>query len=141
MKYRKQEGVIIVSLEKGDSLRSMVEDLAAKLGIGGAEVSAVGAVEDADLGCYVLADKKYVRRGFAGILELVSLQGNLTIKDGKPFLHAHVAMSGEDFAVHGGHLFDAKVGVVVEMFIRPLAGPLQRIFCDEIGLARWEPNI
>lgn len=133
-------GVWIVSLERGDAIRESVEGLAKRQGIGAAKIEAVGAVEDAELGFYRLAEKRYVRKTFGGILELVSLQGNLTLKDGEPFLHAHVAISGEDFFVHGGHLFDAKAGVVIEMFITPFAPPLPRIMCDEIGLARWEPE-
>jgi predicted DNA-binding protein with PD1-like motif len=133
-------GRLIVSLERGDDLRQVVESLAAKAGVVAAELSAIGAVEDPELGFYDLTRKEYVRKPFPGIWELVSLQGNITLRDGKPFLHAHVAIGGADFRVFGGHLFEAKVGVVVEMFIVPIGRPLQRIPCDEIGLARWEPN-
>ena len=138
--HRESDGTLVVALMRGDRLREHIEGLAARHGVQAARVHAIGAVEDAELGCYVLADKKYLRKVFPGILELVSLQGNVTLKDGKPFLHAHVVVSGEDFAAFGGHLFDARVGVVVELFIRPLATPLPRIMCDEVGLAAWEPG-
>lgn len=138
--HREKDGTCVVSLMRGDAIRAIVEDLAAKAGIVAARVTAIGAVETPELGYYRLDTKEYVRRTFPGILELVSLNGNITLRDGKPFLHAHVAVSGEDFAVYGGHLFDAKAGVVVEMFITPLETPIPRIMCDEIGLARWEPG-
>ena len=141
MKSRLEHGGrLIVSLERGDDIRSVVETLAAEKGIVAAELSAIGAIEDPLLGFYDLRDKEYRRKPFPGIWELVSLQGNITMRDGKPFLHAHVAIGGSDFRTFGGHLFDGKTGVVIEMFIVPLGRPLHRIPCDEIGLARWEPD-
>jgi len=138
--HRENDGTYVVSLMRGDLLRESIEGLAVRENIVAAQLSAIGAVEDPELGCYLLEKKEYLRRTFPGILELVSLQGNLTLKDGRPFLHAHIAVSGEDFVVFGGHLFEAKAGVVVELFIRPLSTPLPRILCEEIGLARWEPG-
>jgi len=137
---RQDDGLLIVSLERGDDLRGEIEALALREGIGGAEINAIGAIETPELGYYDLPTKTYLRRTFDGIYELLALQGNLTMRDGKPFLHAHVALGGRDFLALGGHLFDAKIGVVVEMFIRPTQSPLLRIPCDDIGLARWEPN-
>ena len=129
-------GLYAVGLERGESLRERVEGLCAERGIMSGFVSAIGAVEDPELGCYELAEKRYLKRSFPGIWELVSLQGNVTQKDGKPFLHAHVSLSGSDFAVFGGHLFDAKVGLVVEMSISPVR-PIGRTLDEAIGLACW----
>ncbi len=134
------DGRVIVSLERGETLRDTIESLAAELGIQAARISAIGALENPELGCYELDDREYLHRTFEGIYELVSLEGNISLLDGEPFLHAHVAISGPDFQVQGGHLFDARVGVVVEMFVEPCDGPLPRMYCDAIGLARWEPG-
>lgn len=136
---RQNDGLLIVSLERGDDVRGEIEALAFQEGIGGAELTGIGAIEGPELGFYDLAAKTYLRRTFEGIYELLALQGNLTMRDGKPFLHAHAALGGRDFQSFGGHLFEAKVGVVVEMFIRPTDAPLLRIPCEKIGLARWEP--
>ncbi len=141
MKYRRErDGRLIVSLERGDDLRAEVERLAIREKIVAAELSAIGAIENPELGFYDLPKKEYVRKPFSGIWEVVSLQGNLTLRDGTPFLHAHIAISGNDFHVFGGHLFDGHAGVVIEMIVHPLEIPLHRLPCEEIGLARWEPN-
>lgn len=126
-----------LGLERGDAVRAIIEEFAAARGIGLAEVSAIGAVADPELGYYDLARKQYVRKVFAGDWELASLQGNITIKDGKPFLHAHVVLGGPDFAAVAGHLFDAKVAVVVEAFMRPHGGRIERSFIEEVGLHCW----
>lgn len=140
MKTRIEATRIIVSLERGDAVRSCVEAVAKERGILGASVTAIGALENPELGFYHLNEKRYDRRAFPGIWELVSLAGNITEKDGAPFLHAHVAIGGQDFTVRGGHLFDATSGVVVELVIEPFDRPLMRVACEDIGLHRWEPE-
>ncbi len=138
MRIRQEKsGLLIVNLSRGESIRENVERLCEERGIHGARVEAIGGVEDPDLGCYELPDKKYLRRSFPGIWELLSLQGNIALKDGKPFLHAHVSLSGPDFMAFGGHLFDAKVGLVVEMCLSPLEA-IERKLDETIGLACWD---
>jgi len=117
-----------------------VQRLAAERGIEAARVTAIGAIEDPEIGVYNLDTKSYDRKVFPGIWELLSLNGNLALLDGKPFLHAHVAIAGDDYSVKGGHLFDALVGVIVEMFVDPYPTPLPRLACEEIGMPRWEPG-
>lgn len=141
MQYRKEiSGLYVVSLERGEFIRSTIEGLCVKEGIRGAMLSGIGALEDPELGFYRLNLRNYDHRTFQGIFELVSLQGNITLKDDKPFMHVHVAIGDEDFQVFGGHLFDARVGVVVELFLTQLERPLLRLPCEDIGLPRWEPN-
>ena len=138
MKVRKDpKGTLIVGLERGDDVRASVEALAQKEGIACARVSAIGAVEGAELGYYDLQRKEYLRKTFAGIWELVTLEGNITLKDSRPFLHAHVSIAGADYELRGGHLFDARVAVVVEMFIDIFSEPLPRRYQEDVGLPCW----
>lgn len=138
MKVRKDpNGTFIVGLERGDKVRASVELLAQQEGLACARISAIGAVEGAELGYYDLERKEYLRKTFTGIWELVSLQGNITLKDGSPFLHAHVSIAGRDYELRGGHLFDARVAVVVEMFIETFSEPLHRRNNEDVGLMCW----
>lgn len=134
------DGRLVVSLARGEMLRACIENLAIQRGIRGARISAIGAIEDPELGCYDLPSQSYDKRVFPGIWELLSMEGNISLLQGRPFLHAHVSISGHDYQALGGHLFDARVGVVVELFIDPLSTPLPRIPCAAIGLPRWEPG-
>lgn len=138
---RDPNGLWMVSLFRGEPLRKNVESFAAEHGIEGARITAIGAAEDPELAFYDLAEKKYGTRIFKGIWELLTGDGNITLKDGKPFMHMHAAISGHDFQVFGGHVMDFTVGVVIEMFIDPLGAPLERRMCDEIGLPMWHPEI
>jgi len=138
--HREQDGRIVVSLMRGDALRASLEEVAGHAGIVAARVSAIGALEDPTLGCYDLSSKTYSDRTFPGIWELLSLSGNISLRDGKPMLHAHASISGDDYRALGGHLVDAKIGVLLEAFIEPYPTALHRQMCDEIGLPRWEPG-
>jgi len=138
--HREPSGLWVISFARGDTVRDPIESFAKEHSIVGAKISGIGALEDPELGCYDLATKTYDRRTFNGIWELLSIEGNLSLKDGEPFLHAHVTISGHDYAAMGGHLFDSKVGVVMELFVDPLATPLHRYPCEAIGLPRWEPG-
>jgi predicted DNA-binding protein with PD1-like motif len=140
MKTRRDgNGLWVVLLERGDKVRESVEGFAAQVGLGGARISAIGALENPELAVYDLPQKKYYSRTFEGIFELLTADGNITLKDGRPFMHMHVAIGDHEYRVHGGHLKDAVVGVVVEMFMEPLAEPLSREMDEDIGLPSWAP--
>ena len=138
--HREQDGRILVSLGRGDDLRECLEGLATELGLGSARVSGIGALEDPELGSWDVGERVYHKRVFPGVWELLTLEGNLSLLEGRPFLHAHVTLSGHDYAVYGGHLFGARVGVVAELFVDPHPTPLPRKMWEVTGLPRWEPG-
>jgi uncharacterized protein len=49
--------------------------------------------------------------------ELVSLIGNITLRNGKPFVHVHMVVSLSDGSTRGGHLLDAHVSPFAEIYI------------------------
>jgi uncharacterized protein len=55
--------------------------------------------------------------------ELVSLIGNITLRNGKPFVHAHMVVSLSDGSTRGGHLLDAHVSPFVEVYIVEAKSP------------------
>lgn len=138
--HRETDGRILLNLDRGEDLRSTVEGLAADWGLVSARISAIGALEDPELGCWDAQARLYHKQVFPGLWEMLSLNGNLSLLEGRPFLHAHVTLSGHDFAVKGGHLLEARVGVVVEAFIDPYPTALPRRMCQEVGLPRWDPG-
>ena len=68
---------------------------------------------------------------------MVSLLGNISLKDGEPFAHIHVALGDPEGRVYGGHLISGEV-FVAEVFVQELLGePLERK-PQENGLALWD---
>ena len=109
MKYKKIENKILLSLNKGDEILQSIYKLAEKENLKFCWLSGIGAFENITLGAYPLEKRDYVKKQFKGEYELTSLLGNITIKEGNPFVHIHVSMSDEEFKAYGGHLFSGYI--------------------------------
>ncbi len=74
-----------------------------KKGITAASLTAFGAVEKASVGFFV-GDGQYSTITCDGPLEVLSCVGNVSLKEGKPFIHAHIAVADKEGKAYGGHL-------------------------------------
>ena len=68
------------------------------------------------------------------------LEGNISLKDGKPFAHIHLVLSDEEGRSIGGHCFEGCYVFVCELVIRELIGEeLYRVPQEECGgLNLWD---
>jgi len=72
-------------------------------------------------------------------LEILSLTGNISQKDGEIFPHLHVVLSGKDAKAIGGHLLNDALVYAFEYQIIPFEGkPFVRKFDDDTGLFMWK---
>ena len=116
-----QENSHLVVLSKGEAFIAGLTEYCKEHSVKGAFYNAIGALENVELGYYDLHNQTYVRKTFSdGDYELVSAHGNLTLKNGEPYVHIHASISGPDFQVFGGHLFEATVAVTAEVQLTPL---------------------
>ena len=106
-------------------------------GIINGQISGIGAVKEIEMGAYDLDSKSYLRKQYPDNHELISFQGNITLKNGNPFIHAHITIGNHDLHTRGGHLFEMKVAVVGEFIIRNIESNVHREFDKNIGLAVW----
>jgi hypothetical protein len=84
----------------------------------GVFLSGVGMFKNFKIGWFSSIKEKYMSDSFKTPHELVSLSGNISLKDEKAFSHIHVSLAGEDKKIIGGHLFEAYVCNTVELFIK-----------------------
>ncbi len=138
MEFRKVDNCYYVYVQKDESVLETLTKFCNDNGIQNGQVFGIGAIKDIELGAYDLDTKHYTRKLFEGTWELIGMQGNITILDNAPFIHAHVTIGDHDFNVKGGHLFAGNVAVVGEFIIIPLAGDAKRKSNQEIGLATWK---
>ncbi|HBD87286.1 MAG TPA: DNA-binding protein [Clostridiales bacterium] len=136
MEYKIFGNQIVVRLDPGDELVKSVLALAEKENIRLASVTAIGASDDVTLGIFDVKTKRYGSvRYHTADYELASVCGNLSRKDGEPYLHLHAvignSLRGE---CHGGHLNAAVISATGEIFISVAEGEAGRRFCDEVGL-------
>ncbi len=130
MKYFVSGSRYIIRLDAGEKIIASLLSLCERDGIGSGFFNGLGAVGEAELGHFNPATGDYSWTKLAGSYEIVSLYGNISVVDGKPFIHAHASLGDETFAVRGGHLREAVVSVTCEITLTR--------FKDDIGRKRDE---
>ena len=134
MEYRKFESAYLLRLDRGEEITASLLRLAEEEGIRLAQVSGIGAVHDFTVGLFDPAVKQYFSNRFTGNFEIVSLTGNLTVMEEKPYLHLHLSAADAEGRVVGGHLNRAVISATCEMVVREIPGTVDRAFSPEIGL-------
>ncbi|MFT3932910.1 MAG: DNA-binding protein [Chitinophagaceae bacterium] len=124
--YRKDGNNYLLVLKRGQPLIASLVAFMEKEKLPGASLSGIGAVQDAEVAYYNINEKKYQYKKFDGSMEVLSLTGNLGYFENKPIVHAHVALGGPDFTMHGGHVREATVSLILEIFIVPTTKPITR---------------
>jgi len=124
----------IYSLKGGAKVPDDILALAKKEGIRTARVEAIGGVEELRLAYFDHVAKRYEEHDFREFLEVTSLLGNITMKDGKPFLHVHGNFGRRDLSALAGHVMSAKVFPLLEVVITPTKNRALRKFDDDLGL-------
>ena len=138
MDFKRDGNRLLVRLHTGEEIMQIVQQFAQEQKIKNAAVIGIGAAENLDLGYWDREKREYARRQFADPHELLSLSGNLSWRDGSPFLHAHVLLANRDFAVTGGHLFAATITATAELQIWPGELELRREMDESVGMKLWD---
>lgn len=124
-------------LERGEEMISTLTDFCTEEGIHNAFFQGIGAVEQVEIGYYDLATRSYVFRQEDAVFEVASLQGNVALVDGAPFVHAHAVLSRTDdsCACIGAHLKQASVAVTLEISLTDLSNSsFERQQDEAVGL-------
>ena len=124
----------LYSLKAGAKIPDDIVTIAAREKIATARVEAIGGVDKLRLAYFNRASKKYEEHDFAEFFEVTSLLGNITQKEGKPFLHVHGNFGRKDLSVVGGHVMTAEVFPIMEFVITPTKNRALRRFDEALGL-------
>ncbi len=124
-------------LDHGKDIIGQITDLAVEKEIETGFVNAIGALSRAELGYYDQASQKYIEIQIDEPVELASCSGNISLRDGQPFVHAHAVLSDREGRVWGGHLTSGPV-FAAELYMQELLGlPLKRVPDSITGLNLW----
>jgi len=129
----------LLVLERGEELHESLARFASENDLTAAWLAGIGGASSVELGFYDLALRDYSWRTLDETLEIVSLTGNLSIVDGKPFWHIHGVFSDKDYQALGGHVRSMTVGLTCELHITPLDIALTRNLDSTTGLKLLEP--
>ena len=122
------------ALRAGETLPDSILRIAIKERIRTATLAGIGGVDRLTLGYYNRRTKRYEEHSYNGFMEVTSLLGNITEKDGKPFLHAHGTFGRRDMGVIGGHLIRARIYPTLEFTLEPTTNKGLRKFDERTGL-------
>lgn len=134
MEYRKFGESYVVRLDPGDEIVDSMLSLASAEKLTLASISGMGAVNQVTLGIFCPDTKQYQANIFRADFEIVSLTGNLTSHNGRPYAHLHMAVGDCAGRVYGGHLNRAVVSATAEIVVRSMDGIVERAPNSEIGL-------
>lgn len=136
MKAKNKNNVHILVLERGDNVIETITKYCADTNITSGVFTGIGAVERVKIGYYDLEKREYFFRDEPGVFEVASMNGNVALVDGKPFIHAHAVLSRCDETLEciGAHIKEAFVAVTLEVFLTPLDISLGRELNESIGL-------
>lgn len=102
-------------------------------------IAAIGAFTEVTVGYYDQKERRYYKKRLRGDIEIVSCLGNVSVKDGQPFLHLHAALGDKRLRMLGGHLFPGSSVFAAEARIDELAGGRRvRVPDARTGLALWD---
>lgn len=125
----------MLRLDRGEKLLECLNRLVVQENIQAAWLYGLGGAEWAELGFYDLEAKEYQWQTFTELMEITSLQGNLTWVGDQPKWHIHGTLSGRDHRAIGGHVKELVVGGTCEISLRILPDlTLRRQRDDKTGL-------
>ena len=135
MRFTRSNSVYIIKIEKGEEVVDTLSAFCQEEGISNAYFSGIGAAKDVSCGYYALEEKKYYFTEYPELVEVVSLTGNIALKEGKPFIHMHGVFTGRDNRAFGGHIERMTAGIVLEVILHTLQTAIEREYDEETGLA------
>lgn len=139
--YRKDGNNYLLVLKVGQPLIASLTAFMEKEKLPGASITGIGAVKNVEVAYYDIDAKKYKYKKFGPSMEVLALTGNLGYFEGKPIVHSHIALADSDYAVHGGHVKEAEVSLILEIFITPTTKPITREWNKEFPELRTMTTI
>jgi len=107
----------ILSLDNHVEIVEALADFCRKKNILAGNVLGIGAVSEATFRFLDPATLKYVDKTFEEQMEITNLTGNISEKDGEPYLHIHLTCSRRDYTCIGGHLLKARINGACELLV------------------------
>ena len=142
MDYRKFGETYYIRMDKGDEIISRLLEICKKEQIASAVFSGIGGCSEAQVQTFIPEKRTFETETVSGMLELVSLNGNIiTDEKGELCHHTHAMFSyknGEEHCTSAGHIKSITVLYTAEIELRPVVdGIIKRKFDSETGTGFW----
>ena len=143
MEYRKLGETYYIRMDRGDEVIASILEICRVESIPSAFFSGIGGCKSAELQVFIPEKGEFETEQLEGMLELVSLNGNVvTGDDGQLFHHTHSLYTFKKDGKHrvaGGHLKSTTVLYTAEIELRPtVGGSIGRKRDPETGTGFWD---
>ena len=143
MDYRKYGEAYYLRVDRGEEVISSILDVCRKEGLASVTFSGIGGCSSAEIQTFIPEEGAFETRQLAGMLELVSLIGNvISDEQGELHTHAHAAFAhkeGDEHHVSAGHVKSIVISYTAEIEIRPVIGGRIMMKHDpETGTGFWD---
>lgn len=128
------EARYLLVFDKGDEVVGSLLDFAHEEQLTAASFTAIGAFSDVTLGFFERERKDYKRIPLDEQVEVLTLSGDIALKDGEPQVHAHAVVGKTDGSAWGGHLLEAHAWPTLELVLVESPGEFRRAIDEETGL-------
>jgi len=141
--YRKLGETYYVRLDRGDEIIGSLMEICEKEKIMSATFSGIGGCGSAEIQTFIPETGQFEVRNLKGMLELVSLNGNIVSDEsGKLYHHTHAAFAYKENNEHlmdAGHIKSVVVLYTAEIELRPIVGGIiRRKYDPETGTGFWD---
>lgn len=143
MEYRRFGDTYYIRMDRGDEIVASLFDVCKKEGIQSACFSGIGGCSDAEMQIFIPERGEFETERVEGVLELVSIMGNIVSDDDDQlFHHTHALLTYLENGAHksvSGHLKSTTVLYTAEIELRPVqGGVIRRKFDPETGTGFWK---
>ncbi len=121
--------------DTGDEAMSELIQFAKANRLAASHFTAIGAFREVTLGYFDWESKQYKKIPVHDQVEVLSLIGDVAVKDGEPKVHAHVVVGRSDGSTRGGHLIEGHVRPTLEVILTESPAHLRKEIDEESGLA------
>ena len=132
MEYRRFGDAWVLRLDRGEEVLASLESFCRAENVSLGSVEGLGASDHTVIGLYDVSERVYHKSVFDEPMEITSLIGNISRKDGEVYLHVHITLGRADSTVIGGHLNECRISATCELFVRPLPGTVERRLDEDV---------
>jgi predicted DNA-binding protein with PD1-like motif len=125
----------VLVLDPGDEAIATVTGFAREHKVTAAQVTAIGAFEQATVGWFDRHARQYRPIEVREQCEVLSLVGDIAVGGGGPQPHLHAVLGLSDGSTRGGHLLAGQVWPTLEVIIRETPAELRKTARPDVGLA------
>ena len=126
MDYRVFGDKIALRLDPGEELLDRISEVCRRQGVRFGSITGIGAANHVTIGFYNLEKQEYSEKDLDFPMEITSILGDVSRKDGEVYLHVHINVSDEEGRPFGGHLKKCMISVTGEIVITCIDGEVGR---------------